>query len=366
VSGFMINNAQYKHNIPLEIVTVHNDSTMKHKADEVLEIKSYYHFIKAVNYYLVANNFQNGMFIKDNCKGFEEYKEKLLKENFVELVEKSGVPYMDKIVEFAKEYNKQLNAILVFSEKELSSNTCVELFNLAKITGKLGKISSGLISLKEKNNSQGLFDMGICPTFGVGIQPIKDKRFIAKLKKKWNTKKLPLTINVSQYDSLEKGILKNIFIFGEDPLGCVKNKVQIAGWLAIVDFVVVQDYFMTETAKQSDLILPGSLPLESGGSFTNTQQVIQEFDKQFISKVERLSYLQIVDLLKKLGSKEKSDLHDIRMEALSLLPTEISANKYQFVFTNIDNNNRIFEYGCDCVNERFEKEFEEAFYVNNS
>ncbi len=366
VAGFMINNAQYKHNIPVELITVHENSTMKHKVDEVLEIKSYYHFIKAVNYYLVANNFQNGMFIKDNCKGFEEYKEKLLKENFVELVEKSGVTYMDKIVEFAKEYNKQLNAILVFSEKELSSNTCVELFNLAKITGKLGKTSSGLISLKEKNNSQGLFDMGICPTFGVGMQAIDNKDFIAKLKKKWNTKKLPSTINVSQYNSLEKGILKNIFIFGEDPLGCAKNKVQIAGWLAIVDFVVVQDYFMTETAKQSDLILPGSLPLESGGSFTNTQQVIQEFDKQFSSKVEHLSYLQIVDLLKKLGSKEKSDLHDIRMEAISLLPTEINAKKYQFVFTNIDNNNRIFEYGCDSVNELFEKEFEEAFYVNNS
>lgn len=361
VAGFTINNARFIHNIPVELVTVRNDSTMKHKVDETLEIKSYYHFIKAVNYYLVANNFQNGMFIKDNCQGFEEYKKNLLKENFVELVEKSGVPYMDKVVEFAKEYNKQLNAIIVFSEKELSSNTCVELFNLAMITGKLGKTSNGLISLKEKNNSQGLFDMGICPTLGIGSQAIDDKDYVTKIKKKWKVRELPDAINVSQYDSLEKGILKNIFIFGEDPLGCAKNKVRIAGWLAIVDFVVVQDYFMTETTKQADLILPASLPLETGGSFTNTQKIIQEFNKQFNSKVERLSYQQIIDILKKFGIKEKSDMDDIRMEALSLLPTKINFEKHQFTHTNIDNNNRIFEYGCDSINERFEQEFKEAF-----
>ena len=203
--------------------------------------------------------------------------------------------------------------------------------------------------------------MGICPTLGIGSQAIDDKDYVTKIKKKWKVRELPDAINVSQYDSLEKGILKNIFIFGEDPLGCAKNKVRIAGWLAIVDFVVVQDYFMTETTKQADLILPASLPLETGGSFTNTQKIIQEFNKQFNSKVERLSYQQIIDILKKFGIKEKSDMDDIRMEALSLLPTKINFEKHQFTHTNIDNNNRIFEYGCDSINERFEQEFKEAF-----
>ena len=110
------------------------------------------------------------MFIGDNCEGFEAYKEELLKENFVELIDKAGVPFMDNVIEFAKEYNNQMNAVLVFSEKELSSNACQELFNLALVTGKLGKTSSGLISLKEKNNAQGIFDMGITPEYGVGTQ----------------------------------------------------------------------------------------------------------------------------------------------------------------------------------------------------
>ncbi|MEZ5198941.1 MAG: FAD-dependent oxidoreductase [Bacteroidales bacterium] len=150
VAGFMVNVAQKKYNIPLELVTTHLDSPMQHKADSVIPIKSYYHFIKAVNYYLVANGFENGLFIKDNCKGYKEYKETLLKENFVELVEKSGVQFMDKIIEFAKEYNKEMNAIIVYSEKEVCSQAALELKNLAMVTGKLGKTANGLLSLKEK------------------------------------------------------------------------------------------------------------------------------------------------------------------------------------------------------------------------
>ncbi len=166
VVGFMVSNAQKKSGVPVDLITVHEDSPMKHKADKVMKVKSYYHFIKAVNYYLVANGFENGLFIKDNCEGYEEYKEELLKENFVDLVEKSGVQFMDQVIEFAKEFNKEMNAIIIYSEKEVCAQTSFEMKNLAMVTGKLGKTANGLIALKEKNNSQGLFDMGICPKVG--------------------------------------------------------------------------------------------------------------------------------------------------------------------------------------------------------
>ena len=175
VAGFMVNDAQKKYGIPVELITVHKKSPMMHKADKVMKVKSYYHFIKAVNYYLVANGFENGLFIKDNCEGYEKYKKQLLKENFGELVEKSGVKFMDQVIEFAKEFNNEMNAIIIYSEKEVCAQAAFEMKNLAMVTGKLGKTSNGLISLKEKNNSQGLFDMGICPKVGVGSQPIQNK-----------------------------------------------------------------------------------------------------------------------------------------------------------------------------------------------
>lgn len=360
VAGFMLNQAQLKQNIPLELITNVENSTMAHKVDSSIQIKSYYYFIKAVNYYLVSNNFHNAMFINDNCDGFEGYKEALLKENFVELIEKAGVPFMDNVIEFAKGYNNQMNAVVVFSEKELSSNACQELFNLAMITGKLGKTSSGLISLKEKNNAQGIFDMGILPGFGVGTQSMNCETFNAKMEEKWGVKTVT-KVEENTLGLLEKGKLKNIFVFGEDPMGCSTEKVKVAGWLSVADFVLVQDYFMTETAKHAHLIMPASLPVESGGSFTNTQKHIQEFDANFKSKVGRLSYQQLTDLLKQFKIKGAEELIDIRMEAMSLFSTEDKNTRYIFNYTESSNCNRMFNYGCDAVQNRFEKDFDTAF-----
>jgi len=361
VAGFMINKLHKKAGIPVELVTVHENSKMKHKVDQVTTISSYYYFIKAVNYYLVANNFHNGMFLGDNCEGFNEYREKLLKENFVELVEKSGVPFMDQIVEFAKNYNKEMNAVIVFSEKEISSHTAVELFNLALITGKLGKTSSGLLSLKEKNNSQGLFDMGICPSLCVGSRSAGSSDFIALMENRWGVNGLSDRVNESLFHLLESGTLKNIFIFGEDPMGCAINKVQVSGWLSVADFVVVQDYFITETTKRANLVLPASLPFETGGSFTNTQKVIQEFGQAYKSSIERESYQQINDLIGLYNIKTSNTPEDIRMEAFSFFRAPEEKSKYQVNYTGSDDRVKLFNYGCDPINAMFEKEFERSF-----
>ncbi|MCF8234563.1 MAG: FAD-dependent oxidoreductase [Bacteroidales bacterium] len=359
VAGFFINKAIHKNKIPLELVTTLDKSEMEHKVDATLKIKSYYHFVKAVNYYLVANNFQNDMFLKDRCEDYETYKEALLKENFGELVEKSGVRYMDQIIEFAKHYNKEMNAVIVFSEKEVSSNTSIELFNLALITGKLGKTASGLISLKEKNNSQGLFDMGICPSIGTGGQDITAEEFVEKLKKKWDVKEISSKVNESLYDMLEKGAFKNLFILGEDPMGTTENKVQVSGWLSIADFVVVQDYFMTGTAKRADLVLPASMPIEIGGSFTNTQKVIQEFEPRLPSGLTKNSLEQITAVMKQLSLKAGHKIDEIRQEAFSLLGKS-KEKAYCLTYTDNDNYFRMFQSGCDVVNARFDEEFEHA------
>jgi formate dehydrogenase major subunit len=334
---------------------------MAHKADRVLNIKSYYHFIKAVNYYLVANGFHNALYIKDNCEGFEEYKEELLKENFVELVEQAGAPKMDDIIEFAKHYNEEMNAVVVFSEKEISSNTSQALFNLAMITGKLGKTGSGIIALKEKNNSQGLFDMGVCMALGVGGVPVTNKALVAKMKKAWKVKELSSTVHTDIYEYLEDGCLKNLFIFGEDPLGCSYHKVQVAGWLGVADFVVVQDYFMTETANHADLVMPASFPLETGGSYTNTQKVIQQFEAHFTPKVQKTGLEQLADLLRAKGLEQRVvEPAEVLAEAHSLLITG-KGQKLAFSYTHEDDENRLYKHGCDNIVKRFDEDFVEAF-----
>jgi len=360
VAGFMINNAQSTKNIPVELITNIDDSKMLRKVDSLLKVSSYYHFIKAVNHYLLTNNLHNAMYINDNCDGYEEYKANVLAEDFNELVKLSGVYNEAVIAKFAKEFINQMDSIIVFSEKEVSANASLELFNLNMITGKLGKTASGLIALKEKNNSQGLFDMGIMPNLGVGSTPINNADYVELMKKDWKIDSLPTTINENLYTSLEEGKFKNIFVFGEDPMGTAKDKNEVASWFKTADFVMVQDNFMTETAKEANLILPASMLIESGGSFANTQKAILEFDAEFKSKVDALSYEQLTNILEKFGVKCKTKLEDIRMEAISFLSL-VKQDKLRFIHTKGDNNNRIFEHGCDYIVKYFDDDFAAAF-----
>ncbi len=362
VVGFMIQNAQFTNKVPVDLITVHEDSSMKRKVDQTFEIKSYYHFVKAVNHYLLSNGLENALFIKDRCEGFEAYKTSVLKEDYTELIEKSGLCCPEKIAEFAKDYNNQMNAVLVFSEKELSAHACTEVFNLAMITGKLGKTASGLIPLKEKNNAQGIFDMGAIPAYGVGTQCITDENFKAKMKNTWGVDTLAEDLRKCMLGAMKEGAYKNLFIFGEDPVGCAIDKAEVSAWLKAADFVAVQDYFMTETAEAADLILPASMPLEMDGSFSNAQKVFQEFEAQFEAKLEKQGYEQINDVLALFGVKTKDEVMDIRAEALSLLPTEAKDEAYQFSYTEANSNyNRLFNYGCDSVHLRFENDFKQAF-----
>jgi predicted molibdopterin-dependent oxidoreductase YjgC len=304
---------------------------------------------------------ENQLFLKDNCEGFEAYKTNLLKERFDDIYKKAGVSNKESFEKFALNYNNEMNAIILFSEKEVSANTSFELFNLAMITGKLGKTSSGLISLKEKNNSQGLFDMGICTKLGVGGVPVDNKELVEKMKSKWGIKDVLAATGLKLKDQLESGKLKNIFIFGEDPIGCAIDSKAVSKWFTMAEFTVVQDYFITETAKTADLILPASFPFESGGTYSNTQKVLQKFEKQIESNIEYNSCEQLIKLNEKFGFKGLNDVVDVMMEAINMLPQEEENKKHVFRNTDNDNPNKLFEYGCDYIVKYFEDGFNKAF-----
>jgi formate dehydrogenase major subunit len=361
VIGFIVNNTQYLKNIPVELVTNYTNSKMEYKVNHTLHIKSYYYFVKAVNYYLINKGLQNQLFINDNCTGFDEYKINLLKEDFNELVKQSGICCKECIEKFAEDYNQQMNGILIFSEKEVSANTSLELFNLSMITGKLSKTSNGLVALKEKNNSQGLIDMGIFSELGVGGVPIDDPDLQNKMKEKWNLKELPLKVNdIRRLLDSEK--LKNLFIFGEDPIGCSIDKKVAMNWLNKSEFIMVQDYFLTETAKEADLILPATFPFEQGGTYTNTQKIIQKYEKQLQSKISKDSIKQLIELQEKFTHNNLEDVIDVMMESINMLPkNEDDELKYTFTYTMFDNYNRLFDFGCDSLTKYFDTYFKSKF-----
>ncbi len=359
VVGFMVNNAREINQVKISNISVLEDSNMRKKVDNNITISSYYNFVKAVNHYILSNKLQNDMFIKGRTNDFENYKNTLLSENYNELVNKSGVNYTD-IEHFAIQYNKEINAILIFSEKEVSPNTSKEIFNLALITGKLGKDASGIISLKEKNNSQGLFDMGINENIGVGYQNIDDKAYIKKIKKTWKLDELPANNQKPILELLNDIEIKNFLIFGEDPIGCATDKEMVKRWFSEAEFVLVQDNFITETAKEANIILPATFPFETSGSYSNTQRTIQLFKKQLDSKIEDENYKQLLNILKGFVFDSLKTSNDVRSEAMSLLPKNYEHN-YTFNISNTDSYERIFNHGCDYIVKYYDDKFDDAF-----
>jgi formate dehydrogenase major subunit len=359
VVGFMVNNTRFTKKIEVELCTTSDNNAMENKVDSIIKIESYYNFIKAINYYLVKNKLYNALFIKDNCDDFEVYAENLLKADYSELVKLAGVSE-EVIASSANDYNTQMNAIILFSEKEISAPASTELYNLTMITGKLGKTSNGLIALKTKNNSQGLFDMGATPKFGAGYQDIDNLDFVKKLEKVWKVDGLSTKYVAEQENLLREGKIKNVFIFGEDPIGCAIDKENIKKVASNGSFGMVQDYFMTETAQLADLVMPASLPFEIGGHFTNTQRYIQKVHQTMPSRITETSYDMLFTLLKKMGVKTANDVNDVMMEVISLLPEQEAEGerKYRFIQTEDNFYKPLFYHGCDSVVKIFDDDFE--------
>jgi formate dehydrogenase major subunit len=366
VAGFTVNKLRVIHQIPVEMITICSKSEMDKKVDKIVKIKSYDSFVRAVNHYLLKENKQNNLFIDGRTEGFEDYKKQLLNENYETLVEKSGICCTECLESFANDFNEQMNAVIVFSEKELSDSACQELHHLALITGKLGKTSMGLLSLKEKNNSQGIFDMGVSEKLMPGGIDSGNKAVVQEVMKKMGAS-MDLNLKTpSLIEKLREGTLSNLFIFGEDPIGCASRKGETESWLKQAGFVVVQDYFLTETALMADVVLPASFPVETDGSFTNTRRVIQQFEAQLPPRIELTNSSQILQILSTLNVKSSQTPEEVRMEIFSLLAMVPSRTRFQFSVDSNAAENHLFLHGCDSLVKRFDEHFAESFATSEN
>ncbi len=326
VNQYIFNAARTK-NTEVILITDKENAKMAYKCDKVIKTESYYSFIKAMNKIVSDKGWHNEFYINGNVAGFDEYTKELVNTNLDTLCAVAGIS-QDNLVAFTDIYNKEQNAVIVFAENEVSSNVVKELFNLSMITGKHGKTASGLIAIKEKNNSQGLIDMGIRTTLNVGGVAILN--------------------STCQCAKIKTGEFKNFIILGEDPLGTAVNKDEISTWFKGSEFNVVQDVFMTETAQAADLVLPASFHFETGGSFTNTQKYIQNFDKAIDSKSEMNNLEQLAALLNKFGVEQSAD-KDVIFEEISDLLGKVPEFKLSFCNTKEDNYNKYFNNTCDVM-----------------
>lgn len=357
IVNHLIMNTRHKEGIELVHITTKADSWFSKKADQQIRIRNYFYFIKAVNYYIIKEKRYNVDFVNSRTEDFEAYMKSMLSEDYDTLLRAAGVSH-EVVSGFAEDYINEMNALLIFEEKELSANTGMSMHNLAMLTGKLGKTATGIIALKERNNSHGIFDMGVSPQLGPGAEAICDPDLQYRMAFLWKTDELPSTI-LDVNTLFHQGKLRNAFIFGEDPAGCAVDKEHIIDKLKQIDFLMVQDFFMSDTARMADLILPASFPWEMGGSYTNSQRRIQQIDKQLEGPLRMNSFEQLLEITKLLTLVTTDSPQEAMDEALSLFPRRGDYKELHFVYKEKDNANRQFEYGCDVLNKRIDEEFAE-------
>ncbi len=358
ILGQLIAKRRSEGNAAVQFVTTAPDLLNDKIADQVFTITSYYWFLRAANYFLLSGNLLNEKRLRQKIENYDEYKAAVMQEDFDELFAKSGICCIDQLAAFAKSFCSQPEVLLICSEKELSSNSCLEIANMTLLAN-AGAAADSLqprryLALKEKNNAQGVIEMGGCHKVAPGFLPYDAPGVVEHLEELWNVKNLPREI-LSPYKLLDQGLLKNIFVFGEDPVGCAVDKPRVDHWLNQVEFLMVQDYFITDTAARADLVLPASLPFETGGTYINTHKVRQTIEVQRKSVPIKNSLQQLATLLRKLGVNTTDSHHQIMQEVNQPMPDPQKQTSPNLQITRRDNMNRMFDFGCDILHKRLEE-----------
>ena len=160
------------------------------------------------------------------------------------------------------------------TEHEQGSKTVMLIADLAMITGNIGRRGVGVNPLRGQNNVQGAADMGCQPHQGAGYFPVADQKIQDFYTEKYGVvhpTKAGLKIP-EIFDAAINKEVKGLWIIGEDIVQTDPNSNHVIQAMEALDLLVVQEIFMSETAKYADVVLPGTTFLEKDGTFTNTER----------------------------------------------------------------------------------------------
>jgi formate dehydrogenase major subunit len=199
------------------------------------------------------------------------------------------------------------------------------LANLALLTGQIGREGTGINPLRGQNNVQGACDMGALPNILPGYQSLKDETINKKFSALWGenyASETGMTLG-EMMNGAANGNVKSLFIVAENPMLSDPNLHHVKESLENLELLIVQDIFMTETAKLAHVILPGASFIEKDGTFTNTERRVQRV-RQAIEPVgdSKADWQILCGLINALGSTATySSPLEIMEEIRTLVPS---------------------------------------------
>ena len=234
--------------------------------------------------YILDEGLVDVKFVESRTEGWDNFEKYLHAKDIAELEKICGVD-RELVRAAAVEYASAPCAMefhgLGVTEHWQGTKAITLISNIAMMTGNIGKEGSGVNPLRGQNNVQGAADMGVQPHQGAGYLDIEDPAMIAlytDFYKKEHPSKVGYRIP-EMFAASQRGDLKAMWIMGEDLLQTDPNTCHVRDALEGLEFLVVQELFMTDTARIADVVFPASSFLEKEGTFTNGERRIQKVQK---------------------------------------------------------------------------------------
>ncbi len=234
---------------------------------------------------IIAAGLTNNEFIARATLQFDAYRAAVEPYTLEHAERETGVP-AEAIREAAHAYAKADRAMICWTlgitEHHNAVDNVLALINLSLLTGHVGKYGSGLNPLRGQNNVQGGGDMGALPDRLPGFQHVEQDALRARFDEAWGVTVPPRRgWHLSgMLDAMERGELTALYVIGENPMQSEADRHRTERLLRGLEFMVVQDIFLTKTAEVADVVLPAAAAwAESEGTVTNSERRVQRVRK---------------------------------------------------------------------------------------
>ncbi len=278
---------------------------------------------------IVDEGLEDSEFIGERCEDFDTFKESLKAFDLKSVEQITGVP-AGKIARAARLYAQNKPGAILYAmgitQHSHGTDNVMAVANLAMLTGNIGQPGSGVNPLRGQNNVQGACDMGALPDVYPGYQSVADEAVRQKFETAWGVSLSPtpgLTIGEILEASGQRKI-KALYLVGENPSLSEADANHAREALSRLEFLVVQDIFLSETAHLAHVVLPGVSFAEKNGTFTNTERRVQRVRKAIEPVGSSKPDWQITcQIAKKMGSNgfDFSDPARIMDEISRLTPS---------------------------------------------
>jgi len=239
-------------------------------------------------------------FVSERTRGFEDLSRSLDGFSVDKAAEASGIPAAE-IRKAARLYAGSPASALLYSmgitQHVCGTDNVRACTDLALISGQVGRPGAGIMPMRGQNNVQGACDVGAMVEFYPGYRRSSDPESIELFKAAWKVPDLPLGPGLTSMEMMEAavaGSLKAMYIIGEDPVVCDPNTKKTRRALESLEFLAVQEIFMTETAEMADVVLPAAAWAEKDGSYTSMERRVQWIDQAISPPGEAREGLSVI------------------------------------------------------------------------